>query len=140
MDFKYNIKNRKLSSKNLTKIKDKSENLFEINGFLLDPQTNKIIGKKIKFVDEEKNNYFLKDVMINTLHKEVFGTDINVKLNKEIFDNNENDPRISARSIKIKNKSSTLKKVFLLPVVMTMIVLHGAFMQKKLSTIRKQKL
>ncbi len=110
MDFKYNIKNRKLSSKNLTKIKDKSENLFEINGFLLDPQTNKIIGKKIKFVDEEKNNYFLKDVMINTLHKEVFGTDINVKLNKEIFDNNENDPRISARSIKIKNKSSTLKK------------------------------
>ena len=46
--------------------------------------------------------------MINTLHK-VFGTDINVKLNKEIFDNNENDPKISA-SIKIKNKSSTLKK------------------------------
>ena len=110
MDFNYNIKNRKLSSENLTKITDKSENFFEINGFLLESETNKIIGKKIKFVDKENNNYLLKDVMINTLSKEVFGTDIDVKLNKTIFDNEENDPRISARSIKINNKSSILSK------------------------------
>ncbi len=110
IDFNYNFNNRKLSSKNLTKIKDKSENFYEINGFLLDPQANKIIGKQITFVDQEKNNYFLKDVMIDTLSKEVFGTDIDVKLNKKIFDNEENDPRLSARSIKIKNKSSILSK------------------------------
>ncbi len=110
MDFNYNIKNRTLISKGLAKIKDKSENFFEINGFLLNSKANKIIGKKIKFEDEEKNSYFLKDVMINTLHKEVFGTDIDVKLNKKIFDNEENDPRISARSIKIKDKSSLLNK------------------------------
>ncbi len=110
MDFNYNIRNHKLSSENLTKIKDKSENFFEINGFLLDSETNKIIGKKIKFVDKEKNNYYLKDVMINTLRKEVFGTDIDVKLNKTIFDNEENDPRISARSIKVKNNYSILSK------------------------------
>ena len=85
MDFNYNIRNRKLSSENLAKVKDKSENFFEINGFLLESETNKIVGKKIKFIDKEKNNYFLKDVMINTLRKEVFGSDIDVKLNKKFL-------------------------------------------------------
>ena len=38
------------------------------------------------------------------------GRDLDVKFNKLIFNNNKNDPRMSARSVKIDEKSSFLKK------------------------------
>ena len=105
-DFEYDIKNKKISSKYLTKIKDKSENNFEINGFEFNPKINRFIGQKLKFTDFEKNKYFLKDVMINTSNKKIMGRDLDVKFNKLIFNNNKNDPRMSARSVKIDEKSS----------------------------------
>ena len=109
-DFEYDINNKKISSKNLTSVEDSLKNYFEINGFILNTKINKFLGKEIKFIDLEKNEYFLKDVMINTKNKNIYGRDLDINFNNLIFGNEDNDPRLSAKSIKIKNKSSFLKK------------------------------
>ena len=109
-EFNYDIKTKKISSKKLTKINDVFQNYFEVNGFVFNPNKNSIIGKKIKFVDQDENKYYLNDVMIDTSNKNLLGRDLKIKFNNSSFNNDENDPRISAKSIKIKNKKSFLKK------------------------------
>ncbi len=109
-DFNYDIVNKKINSKKLTRVKDNSKNYFEINGFILNPNLNKLLGQKAKLIDTEKNEYYLEDFMINTSNKNIFGRELNINFNKSIFNDNRNDPRIRAKSIKIKEKSSVLKK------------------------------
>ena len=108
-NFEYEI-NKKISSKNLTVVKDNFGNQFKINGFVLEPQLNQFLGKEITFLDQENNKYFLKDAMINTENKNIYGRDLDIKFNKLIFNNNKNDPRINARVIKIKENSTIIKK------------------------------
>ena len=100
---------------------------------------NKFIGEKIKFIDIEKNEYFLKDAMINTKNKNIFGRDLDIDFNNNLFGNDKNDPRLNARSIKIKEDFSSMKKGVLQHVIMIMIVL-GVFMQRKLSMTKKRRL
>ncbi len=109
-NFNYDIRNKKIISEKLTKIKDKSGNYFEVNGFMLNPNLSNFLGQKAKLIDSEKNEYYLEDVMINTSNKNIFGRELNINFNKSIFNENKNDPRIKAKSIKIKEKSSILKK------------------------------
>ncbi len=109
-DFEYDLNFHKINSKKLVNIRDESENYFELNGFFLNTKLNKFLGKEMLFLDNQKNKYFLKDVMINTANKNIYGRDLDINFNKLIFGNNNNDPRLSAKSIKIKNQSSFLKK------------------------------
>ncbi len=109
-EFSYEIKNKKIISKKLVSIKDYLNNYFELNEFILDAKSNKFLGKDVKFVDFQNNNYFLKDVMIDTKHKNIYGRDLNINFNNLMFGNKNNDPRLIAKSIKIKEKSSFLKK------------------------------
>ena len=109
-DFNYDIISKKINSKKLTKIKDKSKNYFEVNGFILNPDLNKFLGQRVKLIDSEKNQYFLEDVMVNTSNKNIYGRELNINFNKSIFKENKNDPRIKAKSIKIEEDTSILKK------------------------------
>jgi LPS-assembly protein len=109
-NFEYDVNNQKISSNDFVKIKDNTNNYFELYEFLLDIKKNKLIGKEIKFADNQKNNYFLTEVMINTENKNIYGKDLIINFNKLLFGNNNNDPRINAKSIKIKDQSSFLKK------------------------------
>ncbi len=109
-DFEYDIPNQKIISKNSVVVTDNLQNYFELNGFSLNGKFNQFLGKKLKFIDIEKNEYFLEDVMINISNNNIFGRDLDINFNKSIFGNNENDPRLSAKSIKIKENSSIIKK------------------------------
>ena len=109
-DFEYNIADYKISSKTSVTIEDNISNYFELNGFNLNGKFNQFLGKKLKFIDIEKNEYFLEDVMINTTNKNIYGRELDINFNKSIFGNNKNDPRLNAKSIKIKENSSILKK------------------------------
>ena len=109
-DFDYDITSQKIISKNLVTIEDTLKNYFELNGFRLHTKLNKFLGKEIKFTDPEKNRYFLKDVMINTDNKNIYGRDLDIDFNNSVFGNKDNDPRLNAKSIKIKDDSSYLKK------------------------------
>ena len=138
-NFKYDIYNKKISSDDFVKIKDNINNYFELYEFLLDLKTNnflgkeikfidnqqnkyflnevkintnndKLYGKEIKFLDNQQNKYFLNEVMINTNNDELYGRDLNIEFNKSLFGNSNNDPRLKAKSVKIKDQSSFLKK------------------------------
>jgi len=138
-NFEYDIVNKKISSDDFVKIKDNINNYFELYEFLFDLNTNKFLGKEIKFIDNQKNKfffdevvintennklyakeikfldnqqnkYFLDEIMINTDNDNLYGKDLNIEFNKSLFDNNNNDPRLKAKSIKIKDQSSFLKK------------------------------
>ena len=76
--------------------------------------------------------------MINTANQNIYGRDLDINFNKSIFGNNKNDPRLNAKSIKIKDQSSIIKKEFLPHVIKIMIARLGACMLKKLSMIRKR--
>ncbi|MDC1128257.1 hypothetical protein OAS85_01200 [Candidatus Pelagibacter sp.] len=138
-NFEYDINNKKISSNDFVKIRDNINNYFELYEFLFDLKTNNFLGKKIKFIDYQQNKYFLNEVtintnndklygkeikfldnqqnkyllnevMINTNNDNLYGKDLNIEFNKSLFGNSDNDPRLKAKSIKIKDQSSFLKK------------------------------
>ena len=138
-NFEYDINEQKISSNDFVKIKDNINNYFELYEFLFDLKTNKFFGKKIKFIDNQKNKYFfdeviinsennklnakeikfldnqknkylLDEVMINTDNDDLYGKDLNIEFNKSLFGNNNNDPRLKAKSVKMQDQSSFLKK------------------------------
>jgi LPS-assembly protein len=138
-NFEYDINEQKISSNDFVKIKDYINNYFELYEFLFDLKTNKFLGKEIKFIDNQQNKYFLNEVivnadndklygkeikfldnqqnkyllnevMINTNNDNLYGKDLNIEFNKSIFGNSNNDPRLKAKSVKIKDQSSFLKK------------------------------
>ena len=109
-NFQYDVDNKKISSNDFVKIKDNVNNYFEVYEFLFDIKMKNFIGKEINFIDNQQNKYLLKEIMINTANNNVYGRDLNINFNKSLFGNNNNDPRIKANNIKIKNKSSYLKK------------------------------
>ena len=138
-NFEYDINDQKISSDDFVKIKDNINNYFELYEFLFDLKTNKFLGKEIKFIDNQQNRYFLNevmvntnndklygkeikfldnqqneyllsDVMINTDNNNLYGKDLTIDFNKSLFGNNNNDPRLKAKSVKIKDQSSFLKK------------------------------
>ena len=138
-NFEYDINDQKISSSDLVKIKDNTNNYFELYEFLFELNTNnflgkelkfidnqrnkyflnevtintdnnKLYGKEIKFLDNQKNKYLLNEVVINTDNDDLYGRDLNIEFNKSLFGNSNNDPRLKAKSVKIKNQSSFLKK------------------------------
>ncbi|MDC0419336.1 hypothetical protein OAM11_01830 [Candidatus Pelagibacter sp.] len=137
--FEYDINDQKISSDDFVKIKDNINNYFELYEFLFDLKKNKFLGKKIKFIDyqqnkyflnevminanndklygkeikfldNQQNKYFLNEVMINTKNDNLYGKDLNIDFNKSLFGNSDNDPRLKAKSVKIKDQTSFLKK------------------------------
>ena len=109
-NFEYDINNQKIRSNDFVKIKDTINNYFELYEFLFEIKNNQFIGKEIKFVDNQQNKYVLKDIMIDTKNNNIYGRDLNIDFNKNLFGNSENDPRIKAKSVKIKDQTSFIKK------------------------------
>ena len=138
-NFAYDIKNEKINSDDFVKIEDNVNNYFELYEFLIDIKQNNFLGKEIKFIDNQQNKYFLNEViintdndklygkeikfldnqqnkyllnevMINTDNNDIYGKDLNIEFNKSTFGNSKNDPRLKAKSVKIKDQSSFLKK------------------------------
>ena len=137
--FEYDINDQKITSNDFVKIKDNINNYFELYEFLFDLKSNeflgkeikfidyqqnkfflnevtintdnnKLYGKEIKFLDNQQNKYLLNEVMINTNNDNLYGKDLNIEFNKSLFGNSNNDPRLKAKSVKIKDQSSFLKK------------------------------
>ena len=69
---------------------------------------------KIKIIDKNKNKYFFKELHVDTLTKEMVGSDVSILFDQENFGlKKDNDPRLVANDISItKNKSLLSKGVF----------------------------
>jgi len=111
----YNAKKRIISSKENSVISDNDGNVIEASMFQYHIEDNLFssIGK-IKITDVKKNIYFFKELHIDTLKKEMIGSDVSVILDQENFGlSKESDPRFVANDIFMtKNKSNLSKGVF----------------------------
>ena len=92
-----------LYSKKDSTIKDNFSNIYKLGEFqyLIDQEILK--GEKIEIIKnynkENSDVFFLENAFLDLKEKTFLGKDINAKLHKKMFGNNENDPRISATSV-----------------------------------------
>ncbi len=108
-DIALNKKENIFFTEKKTFITDKFKNKFNLSGFEFDLKQNIFKAKKINLVDKDNNSLLLKNGYVDLKSNELIGSDFNLKMNKGIFGNAENDPRLVGRYI-ITNKSETSMK------------------------------
>ena len=95
-------------SKKKTKTVDSLGNVYFFDSFIFNQITNLLKAKKIKFIDTELNTYTLNDGFLNLKSKELLGKDIFVNFKKDLFDDTENDPRLSGNSFYSDQKNQSI--------------------------------
>ena len=89
-----------LSSNEKATIKDNNSNVYNANEFKYFINQEILKGNKINYrtktKTDEEDEYYFKTGFINLKENKFLGKDVNIKLHKTLFDNEENDPRIKA--------------------------------------------
>ena len=92
-----------------TIITDSFENKFELSSLFFDLQNQTFKAEKINLSDSENNRLFVENGFLNIKTNELVGADFKLELNKNIFGNSDNDPRLIGRYI-ITDKTKTVMK------------------------------
>jgi len=108
--FQYILDQKKLISNDGLSIKDELGNYFYLENLSFDIEEKRLVGKNIKFLDTEKNEYILDNYLINFDKKKILGTNVRINFDKNTFGNKKNDPRILANGISFQDKISTISK------------------------------
>ena len=108
-DINYNKKKNTLFTKKETEITDKFQNKINLSSFNFDLNKKILKANQIKLSDIENNKFELSSGFIDLNSNELVGSDFILKLNKGLFGNSENDPRLIGRYI-IDNESETVMK------------------------------
>ena len=91
-----------LSSNKKTTISDNFSNFYTINKFEYSINEEILKGEKIKLTTNYKkkksDKYFFETGFINLKENKFLAKEINVKMHKTLYGNNENDPRVNAVS------------------------------------------
>ena len=108
-DVQYSRTNQELKSEKHSLIKDDNGNIYEVENFIY------LIGKKtfkgknvnvLSKVDENKtDNYFFSEGIFNFNKNSFVSKDTKIKIHKDVFKDEEQDPRIygvSSSEMKIK--------------------------------------
>ncbi len=109
-NFYYFIDKAKIVSNNEVRINDQHGNIFFINDFEYLIKKKEFKGSSSKFLDSEKNEYLVSDTLIDLQKNLILGKDLIINFNKSTFGNNENDPRLKARSFYLKDNISSIGK------------------------------
>ena len=108
----FDNKNKFIRSDENTEITDLNNNLINLDNFNYNINKNifNSIGK-ISFKDSKKNTYEFSQIYIDTVKKEILGTDIKAYLNQDNFKfNKKNKPRVFSNSALIKQDTKTFEK------------------------------
>ena len=112
-DLIFLIKSMKLYSKEKTTITDKF-NLYELEKFRYSINDKELIGEKIlintKYKLPTSDKFYFKNAIINLKNQTFYGTDTNIEVRKDIFDNSDNDPRIVGVSAERKDNRTVINK------------------------------
>ena len=119
---KYNFKSKdvifllnpmELVSNEKTTIIDKF-NLYQVERFRYLINDEELIGEKIlintKYKLPTSDKFYFKNAIVNFKKQTFYGTETNIKVRKDIFDNSDNDPRIVGVSAKSKNNKTVINK------------------------------
>ena len=108
-DIFFNRNKNVFYTKEPTIITDNLKNRFELSSLNLNLEKKIFKSKNIKLSDVENNSLKLINGYVDLNSNELIGSDFILNLNKNIFGNSENDPRLIGRYI-ITNKSETMMK------------------------------
>ena len=101
-----------IKSNKKTIIIDQDNNKIDLDNF--EYNTNNNIFKSVGFIkieDGKGNNYEFSQIYIDTIKKEIIGSDIKAYLNQKEFKINENNkPRIFSNTISLKKEKSSFEK------------------------------
>ena len=97
-------------SKSKTSLKDMSGNIFELQNFDYFKLKEKVRGKKVKFTDNQLNEYLIEDALINLASNEIIGKDLIIDFQNSVFGNKENEPRIKGNKIYSNQSITTVSK------------------------------
>ena len=102
------------SNKNAKIIDTKNQTLYEIGKFSYYIEEEVLKGEEI-FINTKYNlpfsdKYFFKTAIFNLKDQSYIAQDININLKKDIFDNENNDPRFKGISSSSKNGVTTINK------------------------------
>ena len=102
------------SNKDAIIIDEKNQTLYEISKFTYSLNDEIIKGKDIfintKFNQPFSDKYFFKSAIFNLKDQSYIAQDIDIKLKKDIFGNQNNDPRFKGVSSSSKNGITTIDK------------------------------
>ncbi len=114
-DNVYYYKNiQELYSEKKTKIQDKNNNTYELDKFLYKINDKILKGKNVNVVtkidDNKSDNYFFSEGIFNFNKKSFVSKETKIKVHKDIFDNEEQDPRIYGVSSFGNDKVTVINK------------------------------
>jgi len=102
-----------LSSDNYSKFRDNKGNQVEANNFKFKINKDLIFGKDITVSDSSYNIYNLKSGVVDSKDSKLAGKDIDVDFYDLLFGNEDNEPRLTGKSIVSDiNKTKVYKGVF----------------------------
>jgi len=112
-DVSFLIDSMELVSKKKTTVTDKS-NFYELEKFRYLIDAEELIGEKIlintKYRLPTSDKFYFTNAIVNLKNQTFYGTDTNIKVRKDIFDNSNNDPRIVGVSAVSKNNKTVINK------------------------------
>ena len=109
----YDRKKMEIFSEGIIEIKDELGNKIKGKNLKFNINKNIVKGKNLKIYDNEKNEFLLKNGIVNLTSKEFIGKDAEVSFKNSLFGNEDNEPRIKGKSlIAKKEKTNVYKGVF----------------------------
>ena len=119
-NVKYDKNKQQISSQNNSKIIEDNGNIYETSNFLYQIDNKTLIGENVNAVillDKNKiDNYFFAEGFFNFGNKKFITKETNIKIHKDIFENNEQDPRLYGSSSFGNDKKTIINKGILLVV------------------------
>ena len=109
-DISFIKKDSVFDSKRKTTVKDNNDNTFTFSRFNFDVKKNIFKASNIKLEDVDNNILELKNGYLDYNSKELVGSDFVFKLNKNIFGNPDNDPRLVGNYIITNLSEIEMKK------------------------------
>ena len=113
-DLNYSINEGILNSNKKTKIEDDKSNFYSLENFSYDLKNKILKGKDVLLINNYKlpnnNKLYFANAIINLENQSFVAEDVELKLNKSIFENPENDPRLKSVSSVGDGKITELNK------------------------------
>ncbi len=103
----YDKNNNSVYSNDKSIILDKDGNKIRLSKFNLNLKKKEAKVFGLNLIDIDKNNFILKEALVNLENGEIAGKDLKLFFDKSILGNVENDPRIFGNSV-INNKNQTI--------------------------------
>ena len=112
--MKYDKNKQQISSQNNSKIIEDNGNIYETSNFLYQIDNKTLKAKNANVVIQidknKKDNYFFDEGFFNFGNKKFITKETNIKIHKDIFENNEQDPRLYGSSSFGDDKKTIINK------------------------------